>query len=85
MVLPVAAMTAGSIAGLAGGCWIAREVFGEQNPRWKLFRTWLYSSSPVWFFKLYIRYGERIAHFIRNKPFLKNRIRNLMNLVISQH
>jgi hypothetical protein len=76
----------GAVGGLAGGamCWVAREVYGEDNPKWKIFREWLTNESPTWFLNLYLRYGERFAAFIKNKPFLKSIIRKWMNSRINK-
>jgi hypothetical protein len=71
----------GSIGGAAIGafCWVAREVYGVDNPKWLQFREWMLEDSPSWFLKLYIKYGERFAKFISNKPLLKTIIRKWMN------
>jgi len=76
-----------AIGGLGGGmvgkyCWVAREVYGEHNPAWKMFRMWMLNESPSWFRKAYIKYGERFANFIANKPRLKARIRMWMDTKI---
>ena len=79
--------------GLAGGigaagsvgtffCWVAREVYGANNPAWMAFRFWMLNESPSWFFKLYVKYGERFARFISDKPRLKARIRMWMDTKI---
>ena len=60
-------------------CWVAREVYGAHNPSWLLFRNWLDTKAPRWFDKLYLRFGERFAKFISNKPRLKARIRAWMD------
>ncbi len=78
----------GNIAGAGVGaaigkfCWVAREVYGEHNPAWLLFRSWMLNESPSWFFKLYVKYGERFANFISDKPRLKARIRAWMDTKI---
>lgn len=85
-----ATRSAGMMSGLgsaAGGllgnkglfCWVAREVYGEHNPAWKIFRMWMFLESPSWFFKLYKNYGERFASFIADKPRLKAVIRKWMD------
>lgn len=51
--------SAGGIAGMA--CWIARRVYGVNNPRWTLFRNYLLNEAPDWFREFYLRNGERIA------------------------
>ena len=75
---------AGSIAGgyLAAGCWVAREVYGIENPKWLEFREWMLNDSPSWFRNLYLKYGERTAKFISNKPRVKSIIRKWMNTKI---
>ena len=75
----------GSIIGGAfkAFCWVAREVYGAENPRWLQFRQWMLLESPTWFFNLYVKYGERFAQFISNKPFIKNIIRKWMDTKIS--
>jgi len=72
------------LGSLGGGiatafCWVAREVYGEHNPAWKMFRMWMFLESPTWFFKLYKNYGERFASFIADKPRLKAVIRKWMD------
>jgi len=79
---------AGSIAGgmASGGtgffCWVAREVYGIDNPKWIEFREWMLNDAPSWFRNLYIKYGERFAKFISNKPLVKSIIRKWMNTKI---
>jgi hypothetical protein len=79
--IAAAPMTGGiSLAGkLLGGCWVAREVYGIDNPKWLRFREWMLNDSPAPFRYLYLRYGERFAAFISNKPKLKNIIRKWMD------
>jgi len=76
----------GSILGGAASaipfCWVAREVYGIENPKWLEFRYWMLNDAPSWFRNLYIKYGERIAKFISNKPLVKSIIRNWMNTKI---
>ncbi len=74
----------GSLGGAAIGlmCWVAREVYGPTNPKWKQFRAWVTDDSPSWFLKLYVKYGERFAKFISDKPRLKTIIRKWMDTKI---
>ncbi len=65
--------------GFAAKCWVAREVFGKDNPKWLYFRDWLDTKAPKWFCNLYLKHGERFAAFIKNKPMLKSVIRVWMN------
>jgi hypothetical protein len=72
-------VAAGAAAAGAFGCWVAREVYGNENPRWLMFREWMLNDSPAWFRNAYIKYGERIAAWISDKPLLKSIIRKWMN------
>ena len=75
----------GNLLGAAvTACWVAREVYGESNPKWLYFREWLFNKAPVWFKNLYIKYGERFAKFISNKPMLKSIIKRWMNTRIAK-
>jgi hypothetical protein len=82
----------GAVAGLAGSlggaaikrCWVAREVYGANNPKWLIFRNWLDVLSPFWFRAIYLTFGERFAKFISDKPRLKARIRAWMDTKIRE-
>ena len=69
----------GNIGMMAGMCWVAREVYGANNPNWLKFRNWLLCDAPVWFRELYRENGERFAKFISNKPLLKFIIKKWMD------
>ena len=76
---------AGSVAAAALPlmmCWVAREVYGIDNPKWLEFREWMLNDAPNWFRNLYVKYGERIAKFISKKPRVKSIIRKWMNTKI---
>jgi hypothetical protein len=60
-------------------CWVARTVYGVENPRWLMFRHWVITDAPKWFLQLYIRHGEKFAAWISDKPSLKNAIRAFMD------
>lgn len=84
-----AAVTGGGLSALGslGGagilalalCWVAREVYGETNPRWLEFRRWLLRHAPRALFLRYLEHGERFARLIRNRPILKLAIREWMD------
>lgn len=76
---------AGIYSGFKGGCWLAREVYGEDDPRWKAFRLWLVWNSPNWFHWLYYKYGQRGARIVHFLPFLKPPLRGLMNLAARRY
>ena len=63
---------------------IRDRVYGVHNPAWVAFRYWMFADSPIWFFKLYIKYGERFANFISDKPRIKARIRKWMDSKIGR-
>lgn len=75
------AMLGGLFSGLgaAVGCWVAREVYGEDNPKWRIFREWLMLRSPKWFHKLYVKHGERFAAWLKGKHVIKALIRHWMD------
>ncbi|HYF34914.1 MAG TPA: hypothetical protein VD994_06435 [Prosthecobacter sp.] len=60
-------------------CWVAREVYGAENPRWLTFREWMFTKAPKWFLRLYIQHGARFAEFISDKPRIKALIRRWMD------
>jgi len=60
-------------------CWVAREVYGEANPQWLLFRRWLLGDSPSWFRNLYISKGEAFAKWLSRHTWLKPMIRRWMD------
>jgi hypothetical protein len=82
-----AAVTGAIIGGVskvaaAGVCWVAREVYGINNINWVIFRNWLLNDAPATLREFYIENGERFAKFISNKPFVKNIVRSLMDIVV---
>ena len=69
----------GSAAHAAKTCWVAREIYGEANPEWLMFREWLITLAPKWLHDLYVKFGERFAGFIKNKPTIKKVIKKWMD------
>ena len=72
----------GGVASAIPFCWVAREVYGIENPQWLEFREWMLNDAPSWLRNLYLKYGERTAKFISNKPRIKSIIRKWMNTKI---
>jgi hypothetical protein len=70
---------AGSIGSAAILCWVAREVYGETNPKWKQFRSWVLNKAPEWFRIWYIINGESVAEHIKDKPLVKAQIKVFMD------
>jgi hypothetical protein len=60
-------------------CWVAREVYGENDPKWLQFREWVIGYSPNWFYKAYSKYGESVAKVVAKVPALKLVIRPFMD------
>lgn len=60
-------------------CWVAREVYGEDNPKWMKFRDWMLRHSPSWFFSFYVEHGEKIAAWLKRHPWAKRPIRIWMD------
>lgn len=73
---------AGSFAALSMFCWVAREVYGNENLKWLVFREWLLNDAPKWLLELYKAKGESFAKYISNKPILKAVIRKLMDIAV---
>ncbi|NBW21696.1 MAG: hypothetical protein EBR82_78440 [Caulobacteraceae bacterium] len=69
-------------AGIIAACWVAREVYGDDNPKWMKFREWLTTRGPNWLFELYMKHGEEFAAYIKDKPAIKWFIRKLMDWCI---
>lgn len=63
-------------------CWVAREVYGADSPKWLAFRDWLLGSAPRWLLRLYGRHGEAFADWLSDKPRIKSVVRRLMDMVV---
>ena len=83
-ILGGALSAVGSVAGakIIAACWVAREVYGKENPEWMVFRHWLYAEAPEWFRDLYLEEGERFAEFISDKPILKSIVKMGMDIIV---
>jgi hypothetical protein len=60
-------------------CWVAREVYGENDPKWMKFRDWMFRHAPAWFFNFYLENGEKIAAWLKRHPWAKRPIRMWMD------
>ena len=72
-------VSGGQRVGKGNCCWVAREVYGADNPQWLLFRKWMLNDSPSWFCKLYISKGEAFAKWLSRHAWLKPIIRRWMD------
>ena len=73
----------GQVGGIGGICWVAREVYGHDDPRWMTFRGWLTTEAPIWLLDAYVAHGEEFAVWIHDKPAAKAVVRALMDRAIS--
>ena len=55
-------------------CWVAREVYGEDSPRWQDFRSWLIFKAPMAWVVRYARHGEKFAQWLKDKPEARARV-----------
>ena len=78
--------TIGTIAGAAimAGCWVAREVYGNDAQEVYRFRWWLEREAPKWFNRLYKKRGEKFAYFIKDKPILKKLLKVWMDTKVKR-
>jgi hypothetical protein len=64
-------------------CWVAREVYGDHDPRWIIFRAWLLNEAPAWLRETYARHGEWFAAWLRRHSAAKAVLRPLMDAAIA--
>lgn len=77
---------AGSLfSGLAGLglCWVAREVYGEGDPRWQEYRDRMLARAPREVVSLYLKHGEEYADHLKSHPAEKAMIRASMDKVLA--
>jgi hypothetical protein len=78
---PVLANVTAASQAVSGGlkpCWVARAAFGETDIRWMIFRAWLLDDAPLWFRRLYIRYGESVGAWVAVRASARRVVRALM-------
>jgi hypothetical protein len=73
----------GANFGFGGICWVAREVYGEEDPKWLLFRAWLLTEAPDWLRDAYHTHGEAFAAWIHDKPLVKLAVRAVMDSILA--
>jgi hypothetical protein len=66
-------------------CWVAREAYGQDDPRWPVFRSWLVTAAPLWLRDAYVAHGPAFATWIHDKPGVKAGVRRLMDRAIEAH
>jgi hypothetical protein len=73
----IGAMAAGAVA----LCWVAREAFGQADPRWRRFRFWLLTFAPKFVRVHYGRHGRAIARWLSRHGSFKPAVRALMQFL----
>lgn len=74
----------GAAAGGAGGmCWVAREIYGNEEtngvPTWTLFREWMRQNASLTFIHSYATNGPDFAMFLRGNEQLKSAMRSIFD------
>jgi len=64
-------------------CWVAREAYGAEDPRWLEFRAWMLEDAPSWLREFYAAHGPEMAAWLRAHPQAKPMVRALMNRAIA--
>ncbi len=70
-----------AIGAAAVVCWVAREVYGAADGRWRTFRVWLLLTAPTWLRRAYVRHGEAFAEMIQGRAAVKALLRHAMDTV----
>jgi hypothetical protein len=65
-------------------CWVAREVFGEGDPKWMQFRGYMLHDASPEFRAFYLERGEGVAKQIKDLPEVKILIAHLMDSILCQ-
>lgn len=70
------------IGGMVGGirCWLARRVYGEDSPKWRMFRHWLLTKAPVSLKELYIKNAEYVAKHLNDAEATK--VKTIMDNIL---
>lgn len=72
----------GGLFGMGGTCWLAREIYGVRDPRWRRFRAWLQSRAPIALLARYTMRGRSAAHRARHDSTFRAEVRALMDAVL---
>jgi len=72
------------LGGILGGifCWVAREAYGADNPKWLRFREWMLNRAPDDLREYYIEHGPAIAENIRHDEPAKASMRDTMDAIL---
>ena len=76
---------AGSLlSGIAAICWVAREVYGETNPKWLSMRDFILNKASPQLFDKYVRNGPAIADKLKTDPARKEQYRVAMDAILAE-
>lgn len=62
-------------------CAISRAAYGYRDPRWMLFREWLYREAPAWLFRFYGKHSWHVARVIHGRKYLRAAVRLILNVL----
>lgn len=65
--------------GIIAACWVAREIYGVDDPRWLDVRHYNLNLAPKWWRDFYLKYGPRWAKALKGRPWLKRLHRPLFD------
>jgi hypothetical protein len=71
----------GAVAGVLA-CALAREVYGIDNPKWRLFRSWMLFDAPRIVRRNYLKYAPGAARLISKHEALKWICSKIFDLVL---
>jgi len=64
-------------------CWVAREVYGEDDPRWLEYRDKMLAHGSDELVSAYAEHGPAFAEHIRHNPAMKAQVREAMDMVLA--
>ncbi len=68
--------------GMSVFCWVAREVYGPDNPKWLRVRRWMLEEAPAWLRTSYLAHGEAFAGWLKERPMAKAVVRAAFDLAV---
>jgi len=77
----VASSAAAIGVAIAISCFLARECYGETDPRFYQFRHYLMNLAPHFIRRFYLRYAQSFSSFIHSRPLIKGFVRNILDIV----
>lgn len=63
-------------------CWVARAVYGANDPRWLQFRHWMLTRAPQAILDFYAKHGPGIAAEVEQNEDLRGEFRAAMDAII---